>query len=55
MAEFYTQFSCLLDVGSAENAAQALDLYTAFCAEPPRILPDHTPSRGFPAMGGALC
>ncbi len=28
MAEYLTQFSCLLDVGSAENAAKALDLYT---------------------------
>lgn len=33
MAEYYTQFSCLLDVGSAQNAAQALELYTVFCAE----------------------
>ncbi len=33
MAEYLTQFSCLLDVGSAENAAQVLDLYTTFCAD----------------------
>lgn len=44
MAEFYTQFSCLLDVGSAENAAQALALYTAFCAEGAAEDP---PSEGF--------
>lgn len=27
MAEYFTQFSCVLDVGSPENAARALDLY----------------------------
>jgi hypothetical protein len=30
MADFYTHFSCLLDVGSPDNAARALDLYQAF-------------------------
>lgn len=54
MAEFYTQFSCLLDVGSPDNAAQALEIYTAFCAE----RADEDPaSEGFvlsidPAHGG---
>jgi hypothetical protein len=27
MADHFTQFSCLLDVGTPENAARALDLY----------------------------
>jgi len=27
MADFFTHFSCLLDVGTSENAARALDLY----------------------------
>ena len=27
MADFFTHFSCLLDVGTPENAARALDLY----------------------------
>jgi predicted Rdx family selenoprotein len=27
MANFFTHFSCLLDVGTPENAARALDLY----------------------------
>ena len=26
MADFFTHFSCLLDVGTPENAARALDL-----------------------------
>ena len=29
MADYYTHFSCLLDVGTPENAARALDLYNA--------------------------
>ncbi len=33
MADFYTHFSCLLDVGTPENAARALDLYNALSAE----------------------
>jgi hypothetical protein len=28
MADFFTRFSCLLDVGSAENAARALAIYS---------------------------
>ena len=27
MADYFTRFSCLLDVGSAENAARAFDLF----------------------------
>lgn len=27
MADYFTQFSCILDVGTAENAERALDLY----------------------------
>lgn len=33
MANFYTHFSCLLDTGSPENAARALDLYNALSGE----------------------
>jgi hypothetical protein len=29
MAEYFTHFSCLLDVGTPENAARALDLYNS--------------------------
>lgn len=40
MADYFTHFSCLLDVGTPENAAQALDLYRALaedvdCEDPP--------------------
>ncbi|WP_423206869.1 hypothetical protein E2974_18565 [Paracoccus yeei] len=30
MADYFIHFSCLLDVGTPENAARALELYTAF-------------------------
>jgi len=33
MANYFTHFSCLLDVGTSENAARALDLYNALSAE----------------------
>lgn len=33
MAEYLTRFSCLLDVGSVANVAQAFDIYTALMAE----------------------
>ena len=33
MADYYTHFSCLLDVGTPENAARALDLYNALSNE----------------------
>jgi len=55
MADYFTHFSCLLDVGTPENAARALDLYNALseagAAEEP-------PSEGFlvsiqPEHGGA--
>ena len=45
MADYFTHFSCLLDVGTPENAARALDLYnqtapvraeTAVTSEPDR-------------------
>jgi len=29
MADYFTHFSCLLDVGTPQNAAHALDLYNA--------------------------
>jgi hypothetical protein len=44
MADFYTHFSCLLDVGSPDNAARALDLYQAFMENAAR---DEVPSEGF--------
>ena len=33
MADWFTHFSCLLDVGTPENAARALELYNALSAE----------------------
>ena len=33
MADYFTHFSCLLDVGSPENATRALDLYNALARE----------------------
>lgn len=33
MADFFTHFSCLLDVGTPENAARALDLYNRMMKE----------------------
>lgn len=30
MADYFTHFSCILDVGSSENAARALELYDTF-------------------------
>ena len=44
MADFHTHFSCLLDVGSPDNAARALDLYQAFMEDAAREEP---PSDGF--------
>lgn len=44
MADYCTHFSCLLDVGTPDNAARALDLYNALsleCAE------EDPPSDGF--------
>ncbi|MBN8903740.1 MAG: hypothetical protein J0H57_22170, partial [Rhodospirillales bacterium] len=33
MADFYTQFSCIFDVGTAENAARAEMIRGEFAAE----------------------
>ncbi len=44
MADWFTQFSCLLDVGTPENAARALDLYNTLSAEGAAEDP---PSEGF--------
>ncbi|CAM5531810.1 hypothetical protein MAUB1S_08876 [Mycolicibacterium aubagnense] len=55
MADYFTHFSCLLDVGTPQNAARALDLYNALMAE--NALED-PPSDGFvlsiePEHGGS--
>jgi hypothetical protein len=44
MADYFTHFSCLLDVGTPENAARALDLYNALSEEGASEEP---PSEGF--------
>jgi hypothetical protein len=36
MADFFSHFSCVLDVGTPENAARALDLYRAFMEDAAR-------------------
>jgi hypothetical protein len=36
MADYFTHFSCVLDVGTADNAARALDLYPAVMKEAAR-------------------
>ena len=50
MADFYTHFSCLLDVGSPDNAARALELYQAFMEDAAR---EEVPSDGFPSVDPA--
>mgnify|MGYP006873854175 CR=1 FL=1 len=55
MADYFTHFSCLLDVGSPENAARALDLYNALARE---NAAEDPPSDGFllsiqPEHGGS--
>lgn len=56
MTDFLTRFSCLLDVGTAANAARAFDIYSALIAEnaredPPAeafllsLTPQHGPAR----------
>ena len=55
MADYFTHFSCLLDVGTPENAARALDLYNTLSAEGASEDP---PSEGFllsiqPEHGGS--
>ncbi len=54
MANYFTHFSCLLDVGTPENAARALDLYNKLFEEGASEEP---PSEGFllsiePQYGG---
>ena len=44
MADYYTHFSCLLEVGTPENAARALDLYNALSDE---NAAEDPPSDGF--------
>lgn len=44
MADYFTHFSCLLDVGTPENAARALALYNALSKEGASEEP---PSDGF--------
>jgi hypothetical protein len=55
MADYFTHFSCLLDVGTPENAARALDLYNTLSEEGAS---DEPPSEGFllsiqPEHGGS--
>ena len=55
MADYFTHFSCLLDVGTPENAASALNLYNALSEEGALEEP---PSEGFllsiqPEHGGS--
>jgi len=54
MADYFTHFSCLLDVGTPENAARALDLYNRLSKDGASEEP---PSDGFllsiqPERGG---
>ncbi len=44
MADYYTHFSCLLDVGTPENAARALELYNALSEQ---NADEDPPSEGF--------
>lgn len=44
MADYFTHFSCLLDVGTPENAARALDLYNGLSDE---NATEDLPSDGF--------
>ena len=44
MADFFTHFSCVLDVGTPDNAARALDLYQVFMEEAAR---EDVPPDGF--------
>ena len=55
MADYFTHFSCLLDVGTPENAARALDLYNRLSEDGASEEP---PSEGFllsiqPEHGGS--
>ena len=56
MADYFTHFSCLLDVGTPENAARALDLYNALADD---TAAEDPPSDGFvlsiqPEHGGTI-
>lgn len=56
MADYFIHFSCLLDVGTPENAARALDLYTILSQE---NAAEDPPSDGFalsiqPEHGGTM-
>jgi Family of unknown function (DUF6117) len=56
MADFFTHFSCVLDVGTPDNAARALELYQAFMEENAR---EDVPPDGFllliqPEHGGTM-
>src|SRR5690606_34078124 len=44
MADYFTHFSCLLDVGTPENAARALELYNSLSDE---NAAEDPPSDGF--------
>ncbi|MEZ5801952.1 MAG: hypothetical protein R3E51_00615 [Rhizobiaceae bacterium] len=44
MADYFTHFSCLLDVGTPENAARALDLYNRLSGAG---VSEEPPSEGF--------
>ena len=44
MADYYTHFSCLLDVSTPENATRALDLYNTMAGE---NATEDPPSDGF--------
>lgn len=44
MADYFTHFSCLLDVGTPQNAARALDIYTDLSEEG---VSEEPPSDGF--------
>ena len=44
MADYFTHFSCLLDVGTSENAARALDLYNKLSED---SASEEPPSEGF--------
>lgn len=44
MADFFAHFSCLLDVGTSENAARVLDFYNALSLEDAE---ENAPSDGF--------
>jgi hypothetical protein len=55
MADYFTHFSCLLDVGTPQNAARALELYNALSEA---SASEEPPSEGFlisiqPEHGGS--